>query len=146
LRSILLTGFLFIVGFAGSTSSVHAQLLGYNPSDSADMKALDISAIQLIANPKTYNGKKVRVIGFVRLEFEGNAVYLHREDYENGLMKNAIRIHPPDDITKAQVGVINNHYAICEGTFHTGWNDHKGLFTGAIDHITRLQQWPHWQQ
>ena len=32
----------------------------------------DVSLIQLIANPQMFDGKLVRVIGFLRLEFEGN--------------------------------------------------------------------------
>jgi len=41
--------------------------------------------VPLIANPKDYHGKIVRVIGFVRLEFEGNAIYLHQGDYKHSL-------------------------------------------------------------
>jgi hypothetical protein len=40
--------------------------------------------IQLIANPQAWDGKHVRVIGFLRLEFEGDALYLHREDLRTG--------------------------------------------------------------
>lgn len=39
----------------------------------------DVSLVQLIANPGDFHGGLVRVIGFCRLEFEGNALYLHRE-------------------------------------------------------------------
>lgn len=46
------------------------------------------SLVKLIANPEVYNGKTVQIIGYLNLEFEGNAVYLHREDYENGLTGN----------------------------------------------------------
>ena len=41
---------------------------------------IDVSLIQLIANPNEYHGKFVRLIGFCRLEFEGDALFLHREE------------------------------------------------------------------
>jgi len=31
----------------------------------------DVTLIQLIANPEKFDGKLIRVIGFLRLEFEG---------------------------------------------------------------------------
>jgi hypothetical protein len=116
-------------------------LPGYNPSNSADMRALNVSLIQLVANPDTYNGKKVRVTGFLRLEEEGNALYLHREDYEMRLMKNGVWIDSPRDMTKAQADAVNNHYAICEGVFRSKWKGYGGMFSGEINHITRLEQW-----
>lgn len=47
---------------------------------------LHVSLIQLIANPEKYDGKQVAVVGFLRLEFEGNALYLF-----------AGRLSPPDN-------------------------------------------------
>ena len=51
-----------------------------------------VSLIQLIANPEKYDGKQVQVVGFLRLEFEGNALYLHEDDYTNNLYGNAVGI------------------------------------------------------
>ena len=38
------------------------------------------SLIELIARPELYDGKRVRVIGFVNLQFEGNGLYVSRGD------------------------------------------------------------------
>jgi hypothetical protein len=86
LRSILLAVLVF-VSVACSAPALLAQLPGYNPTKTGDMSALDVSLIQLIANPESYDGKKVRIIGFLRLEFEGDALYLHQVDFEMRLMK-----------------------------------------------------------
>jgi hypothetical protein len=141
LRSIPFTVLFLTLVF--STPKLHAQLEGYNPSNSADRRALSVSLIQLIANPAAYNSKKVRVIGFLRLEEEGNALYLHREDFEMGLMNNAIWIDPPRDISKAQTELVNNQYVICEGVFRAGASG-NGAFLGRINRVTRLEKWPHW--
>jgi hypothetical protein len=48
------------------------------------------SLIELIANPTKFDGKRVRIIGFLRLEFEGNAIYLSKSDFEHGVTKNGL--------------------------------------------------------
>ena len=49
-----------------------------------------VSLIQLISTPKAFDGADVQVIGFLRLEFEGNALYLHKEDFEQRISKNSV--------------------------------------------------------
>ncbi len=41
-----------------------------------------VSLINLIATPEKYNGKWVRVIGVARFEFEGDALFLSKSDYD----------------------------------------------------------------
>ena len=60
---------------------------------------IDVTLVQLIANPEKFDGKQIRVIGFLRLEFEGNVLYLHREDYENSLF-DGIWVDVTPEITK----------------------------------------------
>jgi hypothetical protein len=77
---------------------------------------INVSIVQLIANGQKYDGKLVRVIGFLRLEFEGNALYLHREDYETSIMKNGIWVDVYSETTK-QSKTLNMHYVLLEGIF-----------------------------
>lgn len=55
-----------------SVGAAEAQLRGYNPANSAYKRSQDVSIIHLIANPQAWDGKHIRVIGFLRLEFECN--------------------------------------------------------------------------
>src|SRR4051794_13324989 len=43
-----------------------------------------VSLIQLIANPTSFDGKRVAVTGYVLLEAENTAVYLHESDATYG--------------------------------------------------------------
>jgi hypothetical protein len=97
-----------------------------------------VSLVQLIANPREYDGKLVRVIGFVSVEFEGTAVYLHQEDYKHDITQNAIWLEMDVERNKK----INQRYVLIEGTFDANHNGHKGLFNGSIKDINRLQAWP----
>jgi hypothetical protein len=99
-------------------------------------EVVDVSLLQLIATPTTYDKKAVRVIGFCHLEFEGNGLYLHREDYDQAIYKNSIWIDAPPD--KA---ALSDQYVLIEGTFDAGDHGHLGLFSGRLKNITRMEGW-----
>ena len=50
----------------------------------------DASIVELIATPEMFDGKRVRTVGFVHLEFEGNGLYLHKEDWTHSLYRNGL--------------------------------------------------------
>lgn len=98
----------------------------------------DVSLVQLIASPIKHQGQNVRVIGYVKLEFEGTAIYLHQEDFSQGLTKNALWL----DMTRPDGGASGfEGYAVVEGTFDSTKHGHMGLFSGAIEQVTRLDRW-----
>jgi hypothetical protein len=100
-----------------------------------------VSLVSLIANPEAYDGKKVRFIGYLYLEFEGDAIYLHREDFENCISKNALWIRKPDDMPLEQWQDLTDQYVLCEGTFRSDWLGHMAMNSGTIDEVKRLEPW-----
>lgn len=99
-----------------------------------------ISIVQLLAEPQQFNGRRVQVIGFVHLEFEGTAIYLSSEDYEHGIDKNGLWL----SMSKADLEVyreINNSYAVVEGTFNADLKGHVGMWSGSIEKITMFKRW-----
>ena len=102
-----------------------------------------ISIIQLIANGEKYENKLVRIIGFVRFEFEGNAVYLTQEDYEHDLTSNGLWISLSEDFSKSQKDIkqFDKKYCLVEGVFTMKNKGHMGLWSGAVEDIRRLQIW-----
>jgi hypothetical protein len=135
-------GFNILVLFLFVPSGVTAgQMPGYNSKPGYDVTVQDVSVLQLIANPQPYDGKRVRFIGFLRLEFEGDAIYLHREDYQHQISQNALWINLPHDMTKQEQQAVNMHYVICAGVFQASKHGHMGMFSGEIAEITRLQSW-----
>jgi hypothetical protein len=103
-------------------------------------KDLSVSLIQLIANPEKYDGEQVEVIGFLRLEFEGNRIYLHEVDYTHNIGENAVRI----GITKKQMKDLedkNMHYVFVVGRFKAGQRGTSNA-NGTIVDITKVEVWP----
>lgn len=124
LRQIIDTTFLFLVIVCPPAS---AQMAGYISKTANPASADNVSIVQLIANPERYDGKRVQLIGFLRIEFEGTAVYLHCEDYERGIEKNALWINIPAGISKEQSDAVNGQYVICLGTLDAAHRGHNGI-------------------
>ena len=106
----------------------------------AAIEPIDVSLVRLISNPKDYDGKVVRVIGFVNLEFEGNAIYLHEDDYRHCICKNALWIEATDEMN-AKKAEFNQRYMLIQGTFNAKETGHMGLWSGSIQKISKAQVW-----
>lgn len=96
-----------------------------------------VSLIELIANPEKYDGKLISVKGYVHLEFESNAIYLHREDYEHGLSRNSLWLSVNDEVFE-QKEKYSDKYALVEGTFNARSKGHFGMHSGSVESIRRL--------
>jgi hypothetical protein len=101
----------------------------------------DVSLVQLIANPDHFDGRAVTVIGFLNLEHESDALYLHSEDYEHQILKNALWIEVPPDIMK-HAGTVNLQYVIVTGVFDAHNKGYRSMASGSLDKITNIHSWP----
>jgi hypothetical protein len=101
---------------------------------------IGVSLISLISNPERYNGKIVRVKGFLNIEFEGDAIYLHKEDFDLGLDQNSIWLSiSKEDAAQPNFQNCNRKYVLIEGAFDSNNKGHNSRFNGAITKITRLE-------
>jgi len=95
-----------------------------------------VSIINLISSPEKYYGKRVNVSGYLSTEFEGTAIYLSREDFENQIYKNSIFLL----IGKSSdYQIYHKEFVTLEGTFIKG-NGHMGLFAGMIKDIDYMRK------
>lgn len=100
-----------------------------------------LSVISLIANPQQYTGKRVQVAGFMHLEFEGNAIYLHQDDAVHPLYKNGLWVEFEDSVIP-DAKRCNDHYVIVTGIFNAKDQGHMGLWSGSITNISRIYARP----
>ena len=125
-----------VIGAALIALAISARESAMNASTNAQ-RPINASLVQLIANPKEFDGKFVRVIGFVSVEFEGTAVYLHQDDYKYDITNNGLWL----DMDFEKQKQFNRRYVLIEGTFDAEYHGHRGLFSGTIMDIKRLQVW-----
>ncbi|MBP1204107.1 lysyl-tRNA synthetase class II [Duganella sp. 1411] len=105
-----------------------------------EASALPVSIYQLIANPEKYDGKTVYVIGFMHMEFEGDVVYAHREDWAHSLIQNGVALDVPKS-SFSSWKKINNNYVAIQGTFSAVKRGHLALRVGSLTNITKLVKW-----
>ncbi len=102
------------------------------------------SIVELIARPDLYDGRRVRVIGFVNFAFEGNALYLSRADWEHGVRRNGLWVDPPARFESdwgPSRAEPNRRYVLIEATFRASSRGHLGLWSGALEQVTRVESW-----
>lgn len=104
-------------------------------AEDADGRA--VSLIQLIANPSSFDGGRVVLTGYVVLEFEHTAVYLHEIDATYGIAPNGLWLDVPvgSDSHRAR---FHRRYVLIEGTFSAQRRGHRGAFSGTIENIGRF--------
>jgi hypothetical protein len=79
---------------------------------------------------------------YLHLEFEGNAIYLHKEDEEHGLSKNGFWVDFSDTLKKKKnIKEYSDRYVIILGTFNMKSKGHMGMFGGTFENIIRLDTW-----
>ncbi len=102
----------------------------------------DVSIMKLIANPNQYNGHKVRVIGYLNLEFEGNEIYVHKEDYDENLYKNGLWVNIGlDSMRLPHIRKCIKKIVLLEGTFDANNLGHMSSCSGSIKSVTRIEVW-----
>ncbi len=99
-----------------------------------------VPLLRLLANPEKYDGKYIQLIGYLHLQFEGNGLWLHKEDYDHGIYGNSIWVDVTPKMEKA-LKEINDKYVIMHGVFDAKWHGHAGLFEGALTKINRCEVW-----
>jgi len=102
-------------------------------SQNSNEKTVSTSIIKLISNPEQFNNKPIRIIGFLHLEFEGNAIFLHKEDFENRNNQNAFYLILPSKLEEQIIKEkANNSYISLTGIYKMNQHGHLGLWPGEI--------------
>lgn len=124
----------------GVALSIAASGQGRAPAQARKAQPLSVSMVALLASPQKYDGKLIRVIGVLGIQFESNALYLHEEDYEYGITKNSFFVRLTEEQEKNFRALAKKH-VIVEGIFSANGPEAREMTSGAIFDISRLEQW-----
>jgi hypothetical protein len=100
----------------------------------------EVSLVQLIANPDSFEGKRVAVIGFLNTEFEGDALYLHQEDWGAGIPLNSVSLVVPPNWFKNSA-CRSQSYVLLHGVFTAKTKGHAVWRAGSLESIDLCRQW-----
>ena len=117
---LVISGLIVCTGVAQDAAGAQES----QSSPSAEVN--DVSIIRLIATPEKYQGSYVRIIGFVRLEFEGNAIYLSKDDERYAVYRNGLWLNVPGEVW-ANAKQYDGKFCLLEGTFNSANHGHRGM-------------------
>ncbi len=102
------------------------------------------SIVQILAHRDKYHGKKVRIEGYLHVEFEGTAIYLSKEDAEYGMTRNGFCVSFDKESVPYEgiVGPVqfDRKYVLIEGTFNKNNMGHMSSWQGAIQGVNRIME------
>ena len=108
-----------------------------NASGRDNSRISTVSLIQVIANPKDFDGQRLRVIGYLGSNGVDKAlgVFVSELDGHNFVVSNSIDLHLEDSQGRALAG----KYVVLSGTYHAPAL--RSGYNGYIDQIRELKPW-----
>lgn len=103
-----------------------------------------LSAYTLVASPKDYDGKKIRVVGKLRVAEGNNSLYVDTESYDLKITKNALwcNINPYTLKTNHnKIKELDGKFVMIEGVFNGLNTGHTNYYSGAIENISLIKEW-----
>ena len=103
-------------------------------------KPVDVGMVALVADPGKFDRKVIRTVGFLLVEFEGDALYVHEEDCRHSLTKNSMALRLSKS-QRDQFRGLSGKYVIIEATVYANGLEATDSWAGALDDLTRLELW-----
>jgi hypothetical protein len=94
-----------------------------------------VSMQQVVAEPQRFDGQRIRVSGFLRLEFDRNALYLSRNDFNESVAAHALRLELSNSQLRS-LGKLNNGRVSVEGTFAA---KKGGPWAGSLHRVAEIR-------
>ena len=98
----------------------------------------NVSIINLIATAEKYQGKQVRLIGYVVLGFENKSIFISDVHAKHSILSNALWM---DIELNENNRIFDNRYCIVEGVFDSLSRGHLNMYSGTITDIKRIDKW-----
>jgi hypothetical protein len=110
------------------------------PAHNQQVQPLRSSLLQLIANPEKYDGRLVSIVGYLTFGQEGDGLYLHKEDYENGIDADGLVVERTRQMLKDREKLYDN-YVLIVGVFQRQELPAIYISTGRITDIQKCELW-----
>ncbi len=104
------------------------------------LEVVEVSVIELIANPKVFDGKLVSVQGVLSVGVEDNALYLSKHDFHNYIKNNSVALNLKSDFldsVRSELDELDGEYVCIQGYFTVN-EISEGVYSAQISKITRI--------
>jgi hypothetical protein len=127
-----------LLGLIAVLASVHPSVRAGRARGSAvASQPIDVGMVALLASPEEYCGEIIRTVGFMCLEIERNALYLHEEDSRYRATENVLEL----ELSKAQQEQFRSlrlRHVLTEDTILVD-SVVTSTYGASIGNITRLE-------
>jgi hypothetical protein len=106
------------------------------PSPATVAKTEIVSLAAVIAKPREYHNRRIRVVGFCHLEFEGNGLYVQSADFHQGVTKHGVWLDVEDS---PETRALSDEYVVVQGRFDAEQRGHLSMFSGLLTDVTRIE-------
>jgi len=93
--------------------------------------------VQILANPDKYDGKRVRFVGYVVVEFECHAIFVDQESYKHGILMNSVGLL--HDFGKRRTKA-DKKYCLIEGVYKATPVGYRGAHNGSLI-VSKVMIW-----
>jgi hypothetical protein len=93
---------------------------------------------ELLANPDVYENTQLQVVGYLNLDWEADAIYLNKSDFENNRYKKGLWVHL-NQFKFTQAHKLKGHYVIIDAVFDANDHGHEDLWGGALKGIKAIK-------
>ncbi len=102
---------------------------------------MNVSVVQLLANPEKYDGKLISVRAFLTFGHHVDLVYLGQQDYLHGISENALWVERTDQMAKEEDN-LDQAYVVIVGVFSAKPKRFRlESWVGGITKISKCVVW-----
>jgi hypothetical protein len=130
--SLLLNGLEMRTQMKGASTALHG---GEARQD--DYKTVPL--VRLLATPERYEGRKVRVEGFLSFEFEDTGLFPDKETWSASLRANSLMVDVPAWASPTFMKSVTRRYAGVSGTFFAGKGPEYGYGGGSLMNVQQIE-------
>ena len=129
-RRIVITVLIWFVSLLGLAEAQGPSVGG---------RAINVSLIRLIANPQAFDGRHVRIAGYLANNGLDKAVgvYVTELDGRNFIIANSVDL----DVEESTVDRFVGKYVIFDATFHAPSGPLADYLNGRLDRVSGIRLW-----
>ena len=105
------------------------------------------SFVDVLANPERFHGHRIRLEGFIHIEFEGNEIYFSKDHADRLMDENALAVSfdkskvPFDGVGPTQ---FHRKWVSVVGVFDKDGRGHMSRCSGALRDIEQIEELKRW--
>jgi hypothetical protein len=124
---------------AGLVGLLSHPFLESSEAGVTDEKPRALSLIRLIANPSSFDGRRLRLAGYLANNGIDTSVglYVSETDGRNFMMSESIDLN----LDEATAKKFARRYVVLNATFHASKGNGSEFLNGFLDHISNLKAW-----